>query len=287
MTIKFKTIIQEHSFGDRKHFPLGKNCSERNRPGKIFLPLRLTPGRFSSGLQSQPCFAGCPAWWYDYFIQKEGKDTQFSKKGGNMSIDAISSSYQAQSMSSIRSDFKNFKSDAKSLQNAISSGNQDQVSISENALAKSLSQVLGDMNGTSGAQSAAGTSGTQPSNPMQTFKADMQTLLNAVSPSAGGQNATASPSAGSAESVQLGVEHGHERPLGDAGSQSRSPSSPRGRFIRFRQPVTESDAVSFERSERAAKLPVIDVRYPKFGYRHGGEQSFEQHFHVHERAVGG
>jgi len=195
-------------------------------------------------LQSQPCFAGCPARWYDYFIQKKGKDTQFSKKGGNMSIDAISSSYQAQSISSIRSDFKNFKLDAKSLQNAISSGNQDQVSISENALAKSLSQVVGDMNGTSGAQSAAGTSGTQPSNPMQTFKADMQTLLNAVSPSAGGQNATASPSTGSAASpgqsvnsalntvmndlsTMQGANHGHHHHHGGgssvSGSQSQNP----------------------------------------------------------------
>ena len=121
---------------------------------------------------------------------------------------------------------------------------------------------------------------------MQTFKADMQTLLNAVSPSAGGQNATASPSAGSAEWVNSalntvvndlwamqgadrGDHHHHGGGSSVSGSQSQNPMQ------------------SLERSERAAKLPVIDVRYPKFGYRHGGEQSFERHFHVHERAVGG
>ncbi len=74
-----------------------------------------------------------------------------------MSIPSISSCYQTQ-MSSVRSDFQNFSKNAKTLQSALSSGNQDQVTISENALSASLAQLASDFS--KNAPSQASSSGS-------------------------------------------------------------------------------------------------------------------------------
>lgn len=98
-----------------------------------------------------------------------------------MSIQSISSSYQTQ-MSSVRSDFQDFSKNAKALQGVLISGNQDQVTISENALSVSLAQITNE----APAQSSSGSSG-QSQNPMQAFQNDLQTLQSALSSTSGSQ----------------------------------------------------------------------------------------------------
>jgi hypothetical protein len=102
-----------------------------------------------------------------------------------MSIQSISSSYQTQ-MSSVRSDFQDFSKNAKALQGVLISGNQDQVTISENALSVSLAQITNDFSNKAPAQSSSGSSG-QSQNPMQAFQNDLQTLQSALSSTSGSQ----------------------------------------------------------------------------------------------------
>jgi hypothetical protein len=102
-----------------------------------------------------------------------------------MSIQSISSSYQTQ-MSSVRSDFQDFSKNAKALQGVLISGNQDQVTISENALSVSLAQITNDFSNKAPAQSSSGSSG-QAQNPMQAFQNDLQTLQSALSSTSGSQ----------------------------------------------------------------------------------------------------
>jgi len=102
-----------------------------------------------------------------------------------MSIQSISSSYQTQ-MSSVRSDFQDFSKNAKALQGVLISGNQDQVTISENALSVSLAQITNDFSNKAPAQSSSGSS-SQSQNPMQAFQNDLQTLQSALSSTSGSQ----------------------------------------------------------------------------------------------------
>lgn len=102
-----------------------------------------------------------------------------------MSIQSISSSYQTQ-MSSVRSDFQDFSKNAKALQGVLISGNQDQVTISENALSVSLAKITNDFSNKAPAQSSSGSSG-QSQNPMQAFQNDLQTLQSALSSTSGSQ----------------------------------------------------------------------------------------------------
>ena len=102
-----------------------------------------------------------------------------------MSIQSISSSYQTQ-MSSVMSDFQNFSKSAKALQGVLSSGNQDQVTISEKALSASLAQLTNDFSSNAPAKSSSGSSG-QSQNPMQAFQNDLQTLQSALSSTSGSQ----------------------------------------------------------------------------------------------------
>jgi hypothetical protein len=85
-------------------------------------------------------------------------------------------------MSSVRSDFQDFSKNAKALQGVLISGNQDQVTISENALSVSLAQITNE----APAQSSSGSSG-QSQNPMQAFQNDLQTLQSALSSTSGSQ----------------------------------------------------------------------------------------------------
>ena len=90
-----------------------------------------------------------------------------------MSIPSISSCYQTP-MSSVRSDFQNFTR-RKNASKCLESGNQDQVTISENALSASLAQLTSDFS--KNATSQASSSGSsQSQNPMQAFQNDLQAL---------------------------------------------------------------------------------------------------------------
>ncbi len=102
-----------------------------------------------------------------------------------MSIQSISSSYQTQ-MSSVRSDFQDFSKNAKALQGVLISGNQDQVTISGNALSASLAQLTSDFSNNATAQSSSGSS-SQSQNPMQAFQNDLQTLQSALSSTSSSQ----------------------------------------------------------------------------------------------------
>lgn len=91
-----------------------------------------------------------------------------------MFIQSIGSSYY-QAQNPVRSDFQTFKTDAKALQSALSSGNQDQVTLSESALSTALTNLLNDFSSNTKVQSSsAGSSPTQDL--MQTFQNDLQNL---------------------------------------------------------------------------------------------------------------
>jgi hypothetical protein len=102
-----------------------------------------------------------------------------------MSIQSISSSYQTQ-MSSVRADFQDFSKNAKTLQSALSSGNQDQVTISEKALSASLAQLASDFSNNAPAQSSSGSS-SQSQNTMQVFQNDLQALQSTLSSTSSSQ----------------------------------------------------------------------------------------------------
>jgi len=89
-------------------------------------------------------------------------------------------------MSSVRSDFQDFSKNAKALQSVLSSGKQDQVTISQNALSASLAQLTNDLSNNAPVQSSSGSSG-QSQNPMQAFQNDLQTLQSALSSTSGSQ----------------------------------------------------------------------------------------------------
>ena len=105
-----------------------------------------------------------------------------------MSIQSISSSYQSQA-TSVMSDFQSFSKNAKALQSALSSGNQDQVTISEKALSASLAQLTSDFANNALTQSSSGSS-SQSQNPMQALQNDLQTLQSALSSTSSSQTSS-------------------------------------------------------------------------------------------------
>jgi hypothetical protein len=76
--------------------------------------------------------------------------------GDNMSVQPISNSNQY--VSALTSDFKTVQDDIKSLETAQSAGNQDQITLSQEALQKGMTQFQNDL-----ASFTQGTQGTQAS----------------------------------------------------------------------------------------------------------------------------
>ena len=103
-----------------------------------------------------------------------------------MTIQSVNSAYQT--MNSVRTDFRNFSTAANSLQSALSSGNQDQVTLSESALSQALGQLLSDAPTAQGQSSGTG----GKTDPMQAFQNDLQTLQSALSSTDGNQGASSS-----------------------------------------------------------------------------------------------
>src|SRR5208282_1570650 len=97
-----------------------------------------------------------------------------------MTVQSVSNVYQ--SHNSVRSDFTNLSTDVNALQSALSSGNQDQVTLSEGALTQQLSQVLSDISNTPQGQSAGSSNVVQSTgnSSMQNLVNDLQTLENAL-----------------------------------------------------------------------------------------------------------
>src|SRR5208283_1915557 len=108
-----------------------------------------------------------------------------------MSIQPISSSGQTQNTMS--SDFQTFKTDATALQSALSSGNQDQVTLSESALSTALTQLTSDFSNNTQGQSSSGIS-SQTQNPMQALQNDLQTLQSALTSTSSSQGTSSSDS---------------------------------------------------------------------------------------------
>jgi len=74
-----------------------------------------------------------------------------------MSIQAVSSTSSNQYLSALTSDFQNLQNEISSLESAQSSGNQDQVTLSKQALQKLMSQFQTDLsNATMGSQGTQG-----------------------------------------------------------------------------------------------------------------------------------
>ena len=120
-----------------------------------------------------------------------------------MSIDSINSNYYYQTQNSVKSDFRTFGSDATALQSALSSGNQDQVTLSENALSTALTQLMSDLPGGNSTQAQSSSTGSsQTQNPRQTLQSDLQTLQTALT-SASGSSSTSSSDSSSSLSTAL------------------------------------------------------------------------------------
>lgn len=111
-----------------------------------------------------------------------------------MTVQSIGSNYQNQN--TFMTDFKTFSTDVNNLQSALNSGNQDQVTLSEEALSTSLGKVLNEMSGTTQGQ-PAGSSGMVQGNGssnMQNLKNDLQALQSALTSAASTQGASSQSS---------------------------------------------------------------------------------------------
>ncbi len=99
----------------------------------------------------------------------------------------------SQTQNSMRADFRNLAQSMKAVQNAENSGNQDQVTLSQNALTQAAAVVQNDMLAVTKGQSA-GNSGqiqTSVSGKTQNLQNDLQALqtaLNSTSQNQGGSN---------------------------------------------------------------------------------------------------
>ena len=148
-----------------------------------------------------------------------------------MSIQSISSSFQTQ-MGSVRSDFQSFAKNAKAFQSALSSGNQDQVTISENALSASLTQIVSDFSSNAPTQSSSGSSSLAQS-PMQTFQNDLQALQSTLSSGSSSQGASQNTAMNTAvnnvlndlSAMQSHGHHHHHHGSGGVGSGGSASSS--------------------------------------------------------------
>ncbi|HUL00986.1 MAG TPA: hypothetical protein VLX29_09035, partial [Nitrospirota bacterium] len=86
-----------------------------------------------------------------------------------MSVQPVSNS-NSQYVSPLTSDFKTVQDDIKALETAQSSGNQDQVSLSQDALQKAMTQFQSDISSLT-----QGTQGTQGHHHHHHHKADAAT----------------------------------------------------------------------------------------------------------------
>jgi ElaB/YqjD/DUF883 family membrane-anchored ribosome-binding protein len=92
------------------------------------------------------------------------------KGGETMTIQSIGSTYQT--LSPLRTDFQNFRQGVGDLGSALKSGDQDQITLSKNALQQVMTQFQTDLNNV-----LQETSITQNQN---STRADFQNLLGAV-----------------------------------------------------------------------------------------------------------
>jgi len=91
-----------------------------------------------------------------------------------MAIQAINSSDPIQSP--IRTDFQNFRKSFRALENAMKSGNQDQVTLSENALQQAMTQFQTDLS----SLQQVNTTNQSQSQSQNSLNADYQNLLTAL-----------------------------------------------------------------------------------------------------------
>ncbi|MBF0506457.1 MAG: hypothetical protein HQL09_06450 [Nitrospirae bacterium] len=144
-----------------------------------------------------------------------------------MAIDPISNSYP-QPQNSVKSDFKTFTTDLQSLQSAMSSGNEDQVTLSESALSTALTRLESDFSNSTQEQSSSGDSG-QTQNPLQTFQNDLKTLQSALSASSNSEDSSSSNSTLSTavnnvmnDLSAMKSRHHHHHASGDGDSSNNS-----------------------------------------------------------------
>jgi len=105
-----------------------------------------------------------------------------------MTIQSISGTYQAQS--SMKADFRSLVQSMKAFKDAESSGNQDQVTLSQNAVMQAAAQVQTDISGTQKTQ-PANSNFSQLQNDLQT----LQTALNSTGQSQGSSSQNTTDSA--------------------------------------------------------------------------------------------
>ena len=198
-----------------------------------------------------------------------------------MSIQSISSSFQTQ-MGSVRSDFQSFAQNAKALQSALSSGNQDQVTISENALSASLTQIVSDISSNAPTQSSSGSSSLAQS-PMQTFQNDLQALQSTLSSGSSSQGASQNTAMNTAVNNVLNdlsamQSHGHHHHhhgsggVGSGGSASSSSQSqdPMQTLLSDLQNLQSTFTSGTQDQNAATAVNAVLNDISKFTQRHSG-----------------
>ena len=140
-----------------------------------------------------------------------------------MTIQPINSSYPIQSF--IRTDFQNFRKSFQGLEDAMKSGNQDQITLSENALQQTMTQVQAD------ASSFQQVNATNQSQSQDSLKADFQNLITALNAA---QDATKSGNQDqittSQNALQQAMTQFPDRPFWYSASQ-RHQSDPEPGFV--------------------------------------------------------
>lgn len=107
-----------------------------------------------------------------------------------MTIQSIGNINQTQT--SMRSDFRNLAQSMKAVQDAENSGNQDQVTLSRNALVQAAAQVQNDISGATKGQSAGNVSHVQAygNGRIQNIQNDLQALQTALNSTSQSQGAS-------------------------------------------------------------------------------------------------
>ena len=129
-----------------------------------------------------------------------------------MTIQSIGGINQTQN--SMRADFRNLVQSMKAVQDAENSGNQDQVTLSQNALVQAAAQVQNDIFSSTKGQPAGSSSQVQASGNggMQNIQNDLQTLqtaLNSTSQNQGGSQNAIDNAMGRVASDVAGLHKGH------------------------------------------------------------------------------
>lgn len=145
------------------------------------------------------------------------------------SISGISNNYQTQN--TMQKDFQNFRTNLNSLQSALNSGNQDQVTLSETALSQAATELQSDFSGVTQGQSAGNSNSVQSTgnSNTQNFQNDLQTLQTALNSATSNQGTSSQNSVGNAlnqvESDLSSMKgHGHHHHHMGSGSSSSDAS---------------------------------------------------------------